>query len=178
MLFRSTNILGKYIFFRSIVPPILKEKHFSKKVTILTDINERGINKAETNLSSLKTEILLVDQLIENDKKKVKQDKETEICSYSPIAFLHKNQHKVQSTEELSRKGLKDRNMDTIFCNQYAWTNSIWIDNKVPNKIIINDICTPFIVSSNIHVTDILIKESLTDSPLLIITKTLIVLIS
>jgi len=45
--------------------------------------------------------------------------------SYSPIAFLHKYQHKVQSIEELSRKGIKDGNMNTIFRNQYAWTNSI-----------------------------------------------------
>ena len=117
-------------------------------------------------MSSLKTEILLVDQLIENDKKKVKQDKETEICSYSPIAFLHKYQHKVQSTEELSRKDIKDGNMDTIFCNQYAWTNSIWTDSmiEVLNKIIVNDIFTTFIVSLNIHKTDNLIKEALTDS--------------
>ena len=120
--------------------------------------------------ASLKTEILLVDQLTKNDKKKVKQDKETEICSYSPIAFLHKYQHKVQSprAEELSRKGIKDRNMDAIFCSQYAWTNSII---EVPNKIIMNDIFTPFIVSLNIHLTDILIKEALTDSPLLIIKE-------
>ena len=120
--------------------------------------------------ASLKTEILLVDQLTKNDKKKVKQDKETEICSYSPIAFLHKYQHKVQSprAEELSSKGIKDRNMDAIFCSQYAWIDSII---EVPNKIIMNDIFTPFIVSLNIHLTDILIKEALTDSPLLIIKE-------
>ena len=147
----------------------LKEKHSSKKVTILIDINERGIYRTETSLSSSKIEILLVNQLTENDKKKDKQDKEIEICSYSLIAFLHK----VQSTKVLSRKGIKDGNMDTIFCNQYAWTDSIWTDSmtKVSNKIIIKDIFTPFIVPLNIHITDILIKESLTDSPLLIIKE-------
>ena len=102
----KTNVLGKDIFFRFIVPPVLKEKHSSKEVTILTDINERGIYRTETSLSSLKTQILLIDQMTENDKKKAKQDKETEICSYSPeicsyspeicsyshIAFLHKCQ--------------------------------------------------------------------------------------
>ena len=102
----------------------------------------------------------------------MRQNKETEICSYFPITFLYRHQHKVQSprTKELSRKGIKDGNMDTIFCNQYAWTDSIWTDYmiEVPNKIIINDIFTPFIVSLNIHITDILIKEVLTDSPLLI----------
>ena len=116
----KTNVLGKDIFFRFILPLVLKEKYSSKTITILKDINERGIYRAETSLSSLKAEILLVDQLTENDKKKVKQDKETEICSYSPIAFLHKYQHKVQSprAEELSRKGIKDGNMDAIFCSQ------------------------------------------------------------
>ena len=63
--------------------------------------------------------------------------------------------------------------MDTIFYNQYAWTNNIWTGSmiEVPNKIIINDIFTPFIVSLNSHTIDILIKEALTDSPLLIIKE-------
>ena len=56
--------------------------------------------------------------------------------------------------------------MDVIFCSQYAWTDSMI---EVPNKIIINDIFTPFTVSLNSHLTDILIKEALTDSLLLII---------
>ena len=86
---------------------VLKEMHFSKKVTILTDINDRGIYRIERSLSSLQTEMLLVNQLIENDKKRDKQDKETEICSYSPIAFLHK----VQSIEE----SIKDEDMNIVF---------------------------------------------------------------
>ena len=123
----KTNVLGKDIFFRFIIPPVLKENHSSKKVNILTDINERGIYRADTSLLSLKTQILLVDQMTENDKKKAKQDKETEICSYSPIAFLHKYQHKVQSprAEELSTKGIKDGNMDVVFCSQYARTEYV-----------------------------------------------------
>ena len=40
---------------------------------------------------------------------------------------------------------------------------------EVPNKIIINDMFTPFTVSLNTHLIDILIKEALRDSPLLII---------
>ena len=56
----KTNILKKDIFFKFIVPPILKEIHSSKKVTILTDINERGIYRTKRSLLSLKTEILLV----------------------------------------------------------------------------------------------------------------------
>ena len=84
----KTNVLGKDIFFRFILPPVLKENHSSKKVTILKDINERRIYRTERGLSSLKIEILLDDQLTENDKKKFKQDIETEICSYSPITFF------------------------------------------------------------------------------------------
>ena len=58
--------------------------------------------------------------------------------------------------------------MDAIFYSQYAWTDNMI---EVPNKIIINNIFTPFIVSLHIHLTDILIKEALTDSPLLIIKE-------
>ena len=36
----KTNVLGKDIFFGFIIPPDLKEKYASKKVTILIDINE------------------------------------------------------------------------------------------------------------------------------------------
>ena len=75
----KTNVFGKDIFFKFIVPPVLKEIHSSKEVTILTDINERGIYRTERSLSYLKTEMLLVNQLTKNDKKKDKQDKETEI---------------------------------------------------------------------------------------------------
>ena len=81
----KTKVLGKDIFFRFILPLVLKENHSSKKVTILKVINERGIYRTERSLSSLKTEISLDDQLIENDKKKSKQDKEIEICS--PLLF-------------------------------------------------------------------------------------------
>ena len=60
-----------------------------------------------------------------------------------------------------------------ISFSQYEWTDSA---TEVPNKIIINDILTPFIVSSNTHILDVLlkevlIKEVLTDTPLLIIKE-------
>ena len=105
-----------------------------------------------------------------NDIKNSKQDIETKICSYSPIAFLYRHRQIVQSpcAKELSRKGIKDRNMNAIFFNQYEWTDNMI---EVPNKSIINDIFTPFIVSSNTHITKDLIKEALTDSPLLIIKE-------
>ena len=50
----------------------------------------------------------------------------------------------------------------------FSWTDSMI---EVPNKMIINDIFTPFIVSLNTHITDVLINEVLTDSPLLIIKE-------
>ena len=68
----KTNVLGKDILFKFIVPPVLKEIHSSKEVTILTDINDRGIYRTERSLSSLETEMLLLNQLTKNDKKKDK----------------------------------------------------------------------------------------------------------
>ena len=45
--------------------------------------------------------------------------------------------------------------MLTISFSQYEWTDSL---TDVLKKIIINNIITPFIVSSNTHTTDVLIK--------------------
>ena len=156
--------LRKDILFNFILPLNRKEISFLNKVTILKDVNKESTCRGHLTENSLDK------HLTDNDIKRSKQDIETEICSYSPIVFLHKYQHKVQSprVEELSRKGIKDGNMDAIFCSQYAWTDSMI---EVLNKIIINDIFTPFIVSLNIHLTDILIKEALTDSSLLIIKE-------
>ena len=65
--------------------------------------------------------------------------------------------------------------MITISFNQYAWTDGL-ID--IPIKVLINNILILFTIIPNTHMTDVLIKEVLTDSPLLIIKKTLIVVIS
>ena len=66
---------------------------------------------------------------------------------------------------------MKDGTM--LFFSQYEWTNSL---TYVPNKIIIDDIFAPFIVSLNAHIIDVLlkavlIKPALTNSPLLIIKE-------
>ena len=53
-----------------------------------------------------------------------------------------------------------------ISFSQYEWIDSL---TDIPGKI--NDIFTPFIVISNSYITDVLIKEVLTDSPLLIIKE-------
>ena len=84
--------------------------------------------------------------------------------------FLCKHRHIVQTPceKEFSGKDIKVGTMLTISFSQYEWTNSV---TEVPNKIVISDILTPFIVSSNTHITDVLIKEVLTDSPLLIIKE-------
>ena len=62
----------------------------------------------------------------------------------------------------------KNGTMLIISFSQYEWTDGMTV---VPNKIIINDILIPLIVSLNTHIIDVLIKEVLTNSPLLIIKE-------
>ena len=114
------------------------------------------------------TEKLLDDQLIDDDIKKFKQNIQTEVCSYSPFAFLHRHRHIVQTPceKEFSGKCIKNGTMLIISFSQYEWIDSL---TDIPGKI--NDIFTPFIVISNSYITDVLIKEVLTDSPLLIIKE-------
>ena len=90
------------------------------------------------------TEKSLDDQLTNNFINKFKQDIETEI--YSPTAFLHRHWHIVQTPceKEFSGKNIKDGTMLTISFSQCEWTNNL---------------------------TDVLIKEVLTNSPLLIIKE-------
>ena len=158
--------------FKLISPLIPTEIDSLNNVTILKDTNKERIYRTERSLSSLKTEISLDDQLTENDKKKFKQDKETKICSYSPIAFLHKHRHIVQTPCEKEfggkDKDIKDGTMLIISFSQYAWTDSL-ID--IPIKVVINNILILFTIISNTHMIDVLIKEALTDSPLLIIKE-------
>ena len=143
-----------------ILPPdLLKENHPSKNVTILKDINDKRICRIERNFSSLEKGISVDNQLI--DIKRFKQDKETEICFYSPIALLHRHQHIVQTVceKDFNKKDTKERIMlERISFNQYAWTDSL-ID--IPIKVVINNILILFIIISNTQVT-------LIDSPLLI----------
>ena len=88
---------------------------------------------------------------------------------------MHRHQHIVQTSckKDSNGKHTNDRTILIISFSQYEWTDSA---TEVPNKIIINDILTPFIVSSNTHITDVLLKEVLikeasTDAPLLIIKE-------
>ena len=74
--------------FNFILPLIPKEIDSLNNVTLLKDTNKKRIYRTKRSSSSLKTEISLDDQLIDNDIKKSKQDIETAICSYSPIVFF------------------------------------------------------------------------------------------
>ena len=116
------------------------------------------------------TEKSLDCQLMDTDIKKFKQDIETEICSYSPTAFLHRHRHIVETScaKDSNGKHTKYRTMLIISFSQYEWIDSV---TDVPNKIIINDILTPFTVISNTHIKDVLIKQVLSNSPLLIIKE-------
>ena len=127
---------------------IPKEIRSLNKVTILKD--KERICRTKGHL----TEKSLDDQLTDNDIEKFKQDIETNICSYSPFAFLHGHWHIVQTSceKDSNRKHTKERTMLTISFSQYEWTDSL---TDEPNKIIIDDILTPLIVSSNTHITDV-----------------------
>ena len=93
--------MRKDILSNFILPLNRKEVSFLNKVTILKDVNKERTYRGHL------TENSLDEHLTDDDIRRSKQDIETEICSYSPIAFLHK-QHKVQSphVEELSTKGI------------------------------------------------------------------------
>ena len=73
--------------------------------------------------------------------------------------------HPVRKTD---KKHILDRIMLTIFFSHYERTDGL--TNK-PSKIIIKDILTLFTVISKTHITNVLLKEVLTDPPLLIIKK-------
>ena len=157
--------------FNFILLLIPKEIDFFNNVTILNDTKER-IYRTKRSLSSLKTEISLDDQLTENGKKIFRKNKETEICSYSLIAFHHQHIIQTPCEKEFIGKETKDETMLTISFSQDKWTDSLI---GVPSKIIINNRLTPLAVISNIHIIDILVdvlvKEVLADSPLPIIKE-------
>ena len=75
---------------------IKKEKDKKKKIKIKQ-------HKVDTKLITLQDENSLDEHLTDDDIKRLKEDIETEICSYSPIAFLHKYQHKVQSPRAVEK---------------------------------------------------------------------------
>ena len=171
LLMTDEGIKINVLVFKLTSPLIPKEICSLHKVTILKDINKERIYRTKGHL----TEKSLDGQLIDNDIKKFKQNTETENYTNLPTTFLHRHRHIVQTSCEKDSNGkhTKDRTMLIISFSQYEWTDSV---TDVPNKIIINDILTLVIVSSNTHITDVLlqevlIKEVLIDTPLLIIKE-------
>ena len=166
LLMTDEGIKINALIFRFTSTLISKEIHSLNTVTVLKDINKERLSRTKGYL----TKKSLDGQWTDNDIEKFKKDIETEICSYSPIVFLHRHRHIVQTPceKEFGGKEIKDGIMITISFSQYEWTDGMIV---VPNKIIINDILIPFIVSSNTHITNVLIKDALTDSPLLIIKE-------
>ena len=117
LLITDEGIKINVLVFRFTSPLIQKEIRSLNKVTILKDINKERICRTKGHL----TEKSLDGQLTDNDIKKFKQDKETEIYSYYPTAFLHRHQHIVQTPCEklFSGKNIKDGTMLIISFSQY-----------------------------------------------------------
>ena len=99
----KTNVLGKDILFKFILPPIPKEIYSLDNISIIKEIDKERIYRKNKHLSSLKLEIIyerIADQLTDpilNHKIEVfRQQIETEICSNLPTAFWHRRRHIVQ----------------------------------------------------------------------------------
>ena len=112
---QNTLSLTNKVIFQKRDTEIINKKFLTK--VVLKDVNKESICRRHL------TEKSLDEHLIENDRKKVRQNKETEICSYSPIILLQR--HQSPCTKELSRKGINDGNMNVIFFNQFEWTDSM-----------------------------------------------------
>ena len=103
----KTNVLGKDILFKFILPPIPKEICSLDNISIIKEIDKKRIYRKNRHLLSLKSEIIyerIADQLtnpILNHKIEVfRQQIETKICSNLPIAFWHRCRRMVQLTYE------------------------------------------------------------------------------
>ena len=96
----KTNVLGKDILFKFILPPIPKEIYSLDNISIIKAIDKERIYRKNRHLLSLKSEIIyerIADQLtnpILNHKIKVfRQQIEIEICYNLPTAFWHRHKH-------------------------------------------------------------------------------------
>ena len=113
----KTNMLGKDILFKFILPPIPKDIYSPNNISIIKEIDKERIDRKNRHLKSLKSEIIckrIADQLtypILNHKIKLfKQQIETEICSNLPANFWHRHQHTVQLPYE---KDFNERQIPT-----------------------------------------------------------------
>ena len=113
----KTNVLGKDILFKFILPSIPKEIYSLDNTSIIKEIDKERIYKKNRHLLSLKSEIIyeiIADQLTDlilNHKIKVfRQQIEIEICSNLPIGFWHRHRHIVQLPYE---KEFNERQIST-----------------------------------------------------------------
>ena len=113
----KTNVLGKDILFKFILPPIPKEIYSLDNISIIKEIDKERIYRKNRHLFSLKSKIIyerIADQLtnpILNHKIKVfRQQIETEFCTNLLIAFWHRHRHIVQLPYE---KDFNERQIPT-----------------------------------------------------------------
>ena len=106
----KTNVLGKDILFKFILPLIPKEIYSLDNTSIIKEIDKERIYRKYRHLLSLKSEIIyerIADQLTDpilNHKIKVfRQQIEVDIYSNLPTTFWHRHWHMVQLPYE---KGL------------------------------------------------------------------------
>ena len=90
----KTNVLGKDILFKFILPPIPKEFYSLDNTSIIKEIDKEIIYRKNRYLLSLKLEIIyeripdqLTDPILNHKIKVFRQQIETEICSNLPTAF-------------------------------------------------------------------------------------------
>jgi len=98
----STEIMGKKILFRFILPPMTKDINILKDTLIFQDINvisKQIRNRKEKQIMFLKhkrIEEQLKDPLLQQKIKNFQEKIESEICANIPNAFWHRKNHVVQ----------------------------------------------------------------------------------
>ena len=113
----KTNVFGKDILFKFILPPISKVIHSLDNISIIKEIDKERIYRKNRHLLFLKSEIIyerIVDQLTDpilNRKIEVfKKQIGTKICFNLPIAFWHRHRHIAQLPYE---KDFNERQIPT-----------------------------------------------------------------
>ena len=100
----KTNMLGKDILFKFILPHILKEIYSLTNTSIIKEIDIERIDRKNRHLESLKSKIIyeriagqLTDPILNHKIKLFRQQIEAEICSNLPTTFWHTHRHIVQA---------------------------------------------------------------------------------
>ena len=96
----KTNVFGKDILFKFILPPIPKEIYSLNNISIIRDIDKERIDKKNRHLESLKSKITykriadqLTDPILNHKIKLFRQQIKAEICSNLLTAFWHRHRH-------------------------------------------------------------------------------------